>query len=598
MVDSDRWLASHLRPEAPRLVVGGGALLVASFVNFRTGAQLRDAIQGDSSTTARSLGLFALGACAGCVRTVVFDGAAERLRASLAAEVFAARLLLEPRDLRDPGAPAGAGEAKGGQGGGGGGADGAAPSAAAVLDSDVGLCAEVVPKLQNVARFTASVVGGTVAMLLASWKLTAAVWPLLVTGTLHGARAGAKRGAKAAAQLAAAREEALEFAEERLQHADLVRWFCRAETEADEFGKMYGACTAVASRAAKSRGIAHMIFDFISKGIMLGLATLGSRLVQRGELTAGELTSFFFHSSFFGLGLYGLVGLAPEVAAARAAAARLAATLPAAAGAAGAAAAADPSAPSAPALPVSFEGVDFSYPGGRQVLRGFSLDVRAGTTCALVGPSGSGKSTAVALLLGDHDAAGGRVLVGGSDVRGLPRPSLRGRLSVAPQQSALLGGSVSGAIAFGFPAASGAATEADIQRAAETAGAHGFIAALPQGYASSVGCGGQLLSGGERQRVALARALVRPAPVLVLDEPTSGLDAATAAAVTEAVLAPRPGRPTTIVVTHSPEVVKRCDAVAVLSRDGSIVQHGPTAKLLAAPGAALREVMEAGVPGA
>lgn len=165
--------------------------------------------------------------------------------------------------------------------------------------------------------------GGSVAMFRCSWKLSLAVWPLLVLGALHGARAGGQRSAVAAESLARCRREALAFAEERLQHSDLVRWFCRREKEAKAFEEKCHECVLVAKKAAQSRGIAHLVLDWSSKGVLLGLSSLGSRLVARGELTAGQLTSYFFHAAFLGLGLYGFVGLVPEIAAAQAAARRL-----------------------------------------------------------------------------------------------------------------------------------------------------------------------------------------------------------------------------------------------------------------------------------
>ncbi|CAE8699865.1 unnamed protein product [Polarella glacialis] len=573
-MSGDAWLKAHLRSEAPTLFLGCGALAMASFVNFRTGAQLKSAIEagpdGSKSAILKSLMLFAGGAAAGCVRTIIFDGTAERLRASMAAQVFAAKLLAEPSA-----------------------ADGEEPGKTSVtsMDSDVASCADVVLKLQLVMRYTSSVIGGTIAMFSASWKLSAAVWPLLVTGALHGARAGAKRAGKAAQKLSAAREDAMGYAEERLQHAHLVRWFSRAEQEAAVFQEKCAVWVDVSSKAARTRGIAHLVFDFASKGVLLGLAALGSNLVQRGELTAGELTSFFYHSGFLGLGLYGLVGLVQEIAVARIAACRLGATV------ASAKATSDEGGavlPSGAPLAVSFKDVHFAYRSadGKNALNGFSLDVPAGETCALVGPSGCGKSTTIALLLRDFDAAAGQISVGGVAVHKLSRRELRERLGVAPQQPALLGASVSEAIAFG--AKSPGAAKQEIEAAAKAACAHGFVESRPMGYDSAVGRGGELLSGGERQRLALARALIRQSPVLLLDEPTSGLDATTAAAMSQAVLAARPGRPTTLVVTHSLALIRCCDSVAVMSLEGKVVQRGSFATLIADSSGQLAQIMKSG----
>eukprot|EP00439_Symbiodinium_sp_Y106_P031168 s4915_g3.t1 len=573
MHDADAWLLRHLWPELAPLTLGAGALAMASFVNFRTGAQLKQAIEsaeeGRSPTPLRSLLLFGLGALAGCVRTISFDSTSERLRASMAVEVFAARLLEEPQVPNK--------------------ASTSGPTSASVasMESDVALCADFILKLQNLVRYTSSIVGGTVTMFRASWKLSAAVWPLLVTGALHGARAGAKRSAKSAEALAAKREEASAFAEERLQHLDLVRWFCRAEEEAKQFGKLCDASVAIASRSARVRGASHLVLDWAAKSVLLGLASLGSQLVARGELTAGELTSYFFHASFLGLGLYGLVGLMPEVAVARAAARRLASVV-----AAGckkeAADSASLSKPLAP-LPLSFEDVHFRY-SEAEVLCGFSLQLAAGETCALVGLSGCGKTSALRLLLRDFKPSSGKITLGGQPVEMLDLAHVRTLISVAPQAPALLGTSVASAIAFG---ASSEPSKEQIEAASKAASAHDFVKCRPQGYETPVGRGGELLSGGERQRLALARALIREAPILLLDEPTSGLDAATASALAQAVLSPRSGRPTTLIATHSLALIRSCETVAVVS-GGRVVQRGSFSELITDSSGHLAQIMRSG----
>jgi subfamily B ATP-binding cassette protein MsbA len=122
------------------------------------------------------------------------------------------------------------------------------------------------------------------------------------------------------------------------------------------------------------------------------------------------------------------------------------------------------------------------------------------------------------------------------------------------------------------------ATQADVEAAAESAAAAGFIAAMPEGYATRVGPGGQRLSGGQRQRVALARALLRNPRILLLDEATSALDTESEVAVQAALATLRKGR-TTIVIAHRLSTVRDADLVVAMT-DGRAVEQGTHAALL------------------
>ena len=121
------------------------------------------------------------------------------------------------------------------------------------------------------------------------------------------------------------------------------------------------------------------------------------------------------------------------------------------------------------------------------------------------------------------------------------------------------------------------ASDAEIEQAAREANAHGFIAALPQGYDTELGENGARLSGGERQRLAIARAMLRDAPILLLDEPTSALDAETEAHVAEALERLMRGR-TTLVIAHRLTTVRHADVIHVM-QEGRVVETGRHADL-------------------
>jgi subfamily B ATP-binding cassette protein MsbA len=236
-------------------------------------------------------------------------------------------------------------------------------------------------------------------------------------------------------------------------------------------------------------------------------------------------------------------------------------------------------APDAIALPpgqglVEFRDVSFVYPDGRAGLRGLTFTAAPGRTIALVGPSGAGKSTAITLIPRLHDCAAGSVSVDGADVRRVTLASLRDAIAYVGQDTLLFDDSIAANIRMGRPDA----TQADVEAAAESAAAAGFIAAMPEGYATRVGPGGQRLSGGQRQRVALARALLRNPRILLLDEATSALDTESEVAVQAALARLRQGR-TTIVIAHRLSTVRDADLVVAMA-DGRAVEQGTHAALL------------------
>jgi len=251
-------------------------------------------------------------------------------------------------------------------------------------------------------------------------------------------------------------------------------------------------------------------------------------------------------------------------------------------------------APDATPLPggrgrVVFDDVHFRYPDGRVGLAGLSFAAEPGTMVALVGPSGAGKSTALALIPRLHDATAGMVRIDGSDVRRVTLASLRDAIAYVAQDALLFDDTVLANIRMGRPSAS----EAEIAAAAEAAAASGFIAALPDGFATRVGPGGQRLSGGQRQRVALARALLRNPRILLLDEATSALDTESEAAIQVALARLREGR-TTIVVAHRLSTVRDADQVVVM-QEGRAIERGSHAGLLDHDGLYARLVRSQGL---
>ncbi len=221
----------------------------------------------------------------------------------------------------------------------------------------------------------------------------------------------------------------------------------------------------------------------------------------------------------------------------------------------------------------AFENVAFSYPGGRQVFEGFTLDIAAGRRTGLVGPSGSGKSTALALLQRFHDLDRGRILIDGQDIAHITQESLRRAISFVPQDISLLHRSILENIRYGRPEAS----DREVKAAAEAARCD-FIEALPNGYSTIVGDRGTRLSGGQRQRIAVARALLKDSPIVLLDEATSSLDSEAEEMIGQALDRLMQGR-TVIAIAHRLSTLRAFDRIVFLEH-GRVLQDGPPDELM------------------
>lgn len=229
---------------------------------------------------------------------------------------------------------------------------------------------------------------------------------------------------------------------------------------------------------------------------------------------------------------------------------------------------------------VHFQNVTYEYPNTSTRHGVFNLEftAKAGQTIALVGPSGSGKTTTLALLQRLFDPQQGTISIDGQDVRSLTLSSLRHSIAAVFQDSGLFNRSIAENIRVGRPAA----TDAEVEEAAQKADAHKFIQAKPGGYQFVIGERGSSLSGGERQRIAIARAVLKNAPILIFDEATSALDNETEKKVQTAIGELRKNR-TTFVIAHRLSTVISADQILVFE-NGHIVETGTFADLKKAGG--------------
>jgi len=231
-------------------------------------------------------------------------------------------------------------------------------------------------------------------------------------------------------------------------------------------------------------------------------------------------------------------------------------------------------APTAMSHDVAFESVRFGYHRDLPVLDDFSFRIEEGETVALVGMTGVGKTTACHLLPRFYDVDGGRICIGGHDVRDLKLAFLRSQIGLVPQDVFLFQGTIRQNLLLGKPSA---AAE-DVQAAAEAAHCLEFIEAFPDGFETVVGERGVRLSGGQKQRIAIARALLKDAPVLVLDEATSAVDSATEALIRDALQRVTAGR-TVLIVAHRHSTIQAADRIVVLE-NGRVAETGTYDELI------------------
>ncbi|MDO5693319.1 MAG: type I secretion system permease/ATPase [Pseudomonadota bacterium] len=311
----------------------------------------------------------------------------------------------------------------------------------------------------------------------------------------------------------------------------------------------------------------------VSKLVTLGIMWLGATLVIDGQLTVGELIAFNMLAGQVSSPILRMAQLWSDFQQVGVSMSRLGDILNTRTEVAG-------NKTRIPKLAgaIEFDQVSFRYrPDAPDVIRALQLQIRPGEVIGVVGRSGSGKSTLAKLVQRLYVPDRGRVLIDGQDIAIVDTASLRHQIGVVLQENVLFNRSVRDNIALSNPTLS---IEAIIQ-AARLAGAHDFIAELPEGYDTLVGEHGTGLSGGQRQRIAIARALISNPRILIFDEATSALDYESEKIIQDNMRLICQGR-TVIIIAHRLSAVRDAHRIVVLER-GQIAEIGPHAELLRNP---------------
>jgi len=325
-------------------------------------------------------------------------------------------------------------------------------------------------------------------------------------------------------------------------------------------------------RAQHVGNVASQAASLINKLMTLGILWWGAQLVMRGELSVGQLVAFNMLAGRISAPILKLVQLAQDFQQAKISIERLGDILN------------TPREtsfnPQRTVLPqlqgaVRFERVRFRYqPDNPVVIDDLNLDIKPGEIIGVVGRSGSGKSTLTKLLQRLYAPEAGRILVDGVDLATVDTAWLRRHIGVVLQSSFLFNRSIRDNIALTNPAV----PMENIIHAAQMAGAHSFISALPQAYDTVVEEQGSNLSGGQQQRIAIARALLNQPRILIFDEATSALDVESERVI-QANMAAICRNRTVLIIAHRLSTVQGCDRILVMD-GGRIIEQGTHSHLL------------------
>lgn len=424
----------------------------------------------------------------------------------------------------------------------------------------------------TIDMFTEGVIliGSLIALLLLDWRLTlftfltAPVVYLVISVFGKKLRASGHRIQERTADITSVLQE-------KISSPRVVKSFVREDYEINLFEQQNHLNFRANMKNAQLSALLTPLIEFVAAlGITLILWYGGHQVIE-GYMTAGSLVAFLLYAVNMSNPIKRLTKVYAEIQKAMAAAQRVFDIL-------------DKESdvvdkPNSIVLhdvkgDVEFKNVNFSYNENEPILKGLSFKAEAGKVVAFVGPSGAGKTTIASLLSRFYDVTSGQILIDGVDIKDVTGSSLREQIGIVPQETVLFNGSVYDNILYGRLDA----TKEEIEAAARSANAEGFILSLPEGYNAMLGDRGLNLSGGQRQRISIARALLKNPRILVLDEATSALDAESEKAVQEALDRLLVGR-TSFVIAHRLSTIQHADVILVLDK-GNLVEQGNHESLL------------------
>ena len=358
---------------------------------------------------------------------------------------------------------------------------------------------------------------------------------------------------------------------ENITGVRVIKALGREHENTQEFTQLTSSMYLSAYRSAWLSALFLPVVQLLSAVALGAIIWYGGLQVEYGDMTVGDIQAFVAYITFMMWPIQDMARIYAEMQHSVASGERIFSLMDTVPDVANKENALDPGTINGT---IEFDHVTFYYDDDKPVLKDFSLAVTSGETIALVGPTGGGKSTIVNLLCRFYEPKSGIIRIGGRDYTELSLHAIQSHIGVVLQTPHLFSGTIRENMRYGRLNA----TNEEIEKAAQLAGAHEFITHLPKGYEEEVGEAGNLLSTGQKQLISLARAVLAQPDIFIMDEATSSVDTLTEALVQKGMEHLMDGR-TSFIIAHRLSTIKKADRIIVIE-NGTIVEMGTHSELL------------------